>query len=211
MTMTTHQADWTLPVKRELRVEVGEADCIITLEHGSAEIFGREMNLNQPYTFNDENIAIFTWYGCQIKIGGRCTHAYIADENVNMVAMMNSHHILEAKRDVARANGTSGPRVSVLNAILCLQPCLLLTVHAQKCIFCRSWLLGRPVAGRPLSPASWLHTPCGSRELPYMLIWMLVKELWEFLVLCLRAFWASSMLKYRCLLKSVAYLLHSNW
>lgn len=105
--------EWHLPAESELRLEVGEADhfAVLLLE-GNAELFGVEMALNKEYSFSDENIAIFTWYGCKIvEVSGSCKMAYVSNDTP-MVAIVNAHGLLEAKRDVALANREKGPRVS---------------------------------------------------------------------------------------------------
>ena len=61
--------------------------------------------------FHDQNIAIFTWYGCTVESSGADSTLYIAD-STPMVSYVNTHVQLEAKRDVALANNDQGPRVT---------------------------------------------------------------------------------------------------
>ncbi len=105
---------WTLRNETELRCEVPEGAALtLKLIHGSgsAEIFGIEMAPNKEYTFRDQSIAVFTWYGCVIESIGDPTIPYIAD-STPMVAYVNTHIQLEARRDVAMFNKDRGPRVS---------------------------------------------------------------------------------------------------
>lgn len=104
---------YTLTAEQELRCEIPESEPIaITLLNGNAEIFGMELVPNREYTFTDDNIAIFTWYGCVIEASGEKSTMYVAD-STPMVAYVNTHMQLEARRDVALANGESGPRVLI--------------------------------------------------------------------------------------------------
>jgi polyribonucleotide 5'-hydroxyl-kinase len=107
--------EWVLAAESELRLEVGENDhYAIQLLEGSAEIFGTEMVLNKEYMFSDENIAVFTWYGCKVvEVSGSCKIAYESSDTP-MVAVVNAHALLEAKRDVALANAEKGPRVMIV-------------------------------------------------------------------------------------------------
>jgi polyribonucleotide 5'-hydroxyl-kinase len=107
--------EWVLAAESELRIELGETDALVLqLVEGSAEVFGVELALHQGYRFADENIAIFTWYGCKIiEMTGTCKIAYVSNETP-MVATVNTHALLEAKRDVALANREKGPRVSMI-------------------------------------------------------------------------------------------------
>lgn len=101
----------------ELRCEIPEnATLSVKLIAGSAELFGVELAMNKEYTFRDQNIAIFTWYGCTLEVvAGEGCSLYDSD-STPMVAYVNTHVQLEARRDVALANKDNGPRVSTLNA-----------------------------------------------------------------------------------------------
>ncbi|RYH19365.1 hypothetical protein EON65_26210 [archaeon] len=104
--------EWVLQKETELRCEVSEATVLtLKLTAGNAEIFGVEMALNKEYSFKDQNIAVFTWYGCSIESSGGESGMYIAD-TTPMVAYVNTHIQLEARRDVALVNRERGPRVS---------------------------------------------------------------------------------------------------
>lgn len=101
---------YTLAAESELRCEVGEAVTLkLKLVEGNAEIFGIEMAINKEYIFQDENFAVFSWYGCIIEsVGGSNLYT---EPNTPMVAYVNTHSQLEARRDVAVANNDFGPRV----------------------------------------------------------------------------------------------------
>lgn len=111
--------EWALKKETELRCEVGEnATLTLKLTSGNAEIFGVEMAINKEYSFRDQNIAVFTWYGCTVESSGEDSGIYLAD-STPMIAYVNTHIQLEARREVAWANKERGPRVSLI-AILSL-------------------------------------------------------------------------------------------
>ena len=100
-----------LKKESEIRCEVQENSSLsVKLTAGSAEIFGVEMAPNKEYIFRDQNIAIFTWYGCTLDISGDDSGLYESD-STPMVSYVNTHVQLEARRDVALANKENGPRV----------------------------------------------------------------------------------------------------
>lgn len=107
--------EWILQKEHELRCEVKENEWLnVRLLNGSAEIFGVELAPNREYTFHDHNFAIYTWYGCTIETSGADgSSLYVADSSP-MVAYVNTHIQLEARRDVALANSDSGPRVIIV-------------------------------------------------------------------------------------------------
>jgi polyribonucleotide 5'-hydroxyl-kinase len=104
---------YALQPETELRCEVQENGSLrVVLLEGSAELYGIELALNREYTFSDENVAIFTWYGCRLQTYAEHVSAYISD-STPMVAYANTHIQLEAMRDAALANHDYGPRVLV--------------------------------------------------------------------------------------------------
>lgn len=106
--------EWLLKKEFEMRCEVPENDFLtLRLVAGSAEVFGVEMAMNKDYTFRDQNIAVFTWYGCSIEsYGGECS-IYVTD-STPMIAYVNTHVQLQAMRDVALNNSENGPRVIII-------------------------------------------------------------------------------------------------
>ena len=105
--------EWSLNAENELRCEVAENEALyVRLLKGNAEIFGIEMAPGKDYAFVDENVAIFSWFGCIIETIGNCD-IYISD-STPMVAYVNTHIQLEARRDVALANVEDGPRVLIV-------------------------------------------------------------------------------------------------
>jgi polyribonucleotide 5'-hydroxyl-kinase len=103
--------EWFLKKESEIRCEVPENSLLVLkLTSGSAELFGVEMALNKEYYFKDQNIAVFSWYGCTLESNGSDGSLYQTD-STPMVAYVNTHVQLEAKRDVAFANAENGPRV----------------------------------------------------------------------------------------------------
>lgn len=106
-----------LKKETEVRCEVPEgASLMLKLVAGSAEIFGVEMAPNKEYAFRDQNVAVFTWYGCTIETSGEDSGLYETD-TTPMIAYVNTHVQLEAKRDVALANKEDGPRVSYASLV----------------------------------------------------------------------------------------------
>ena len=100
-----------LKKETEIRCEIkDDARLVLKLVAGSAEIFGVEMAPNKEYSFRDQNIAVYTWYGCTIEYSGDDCGLYNTD-TTPMIAYVNTHVQLEARRDVALANKDNGPRV----------------------------------------------------------------------------------------------------
>lgn len=114
------RSEWFIESENELRCETPENETIIIkLIEGNAEIFGIEMALNKEYIFCDENFAIFSWYGC--KLESFCSTKTIGSlykaNTTPMIAYVNTHAQLEARRDVALANHDFGPRVLVVGDV----------------------------------------------------------------------------------------------
>lgn len=106
--------EWLLKREAEIRCEVQENELLtLRLVAGSAEIFGVEMAPNKDYMFKDQNIAVFTWYGCTIESSGADNAIYLAD-STPMISYVNTHVQLQAKRDVALNNSDYGPRVMIV-------------------------------------------------------------------------------------------------
>jgi polyribonucleotide 5'-hydroxyl-kinase len=104
---------YVLQPETELRCEIQESGTLrVTLLEGSAEVYGIELAINREYVFGDENIAVFTWYGCTLQTYSENASSYISD-STPMVAYVNTHIQLEAKRDAALANHDCGPRVLI--------------------------------------------------------------------------------------------------
>jgi polyribonucleotide 5'-hydroxyl-kinase len=104
---------YTLTRETELRCEIPEGETLtLTLVSGNAEIFGVELVASKTLTFTDDNIAVFSWYGCVLEASGENSTIYVAD-STPMVSYVNTHMQLEARRDVALANGDMGPRVLI--------------------------------------------------------------------------------------------------
>ena len=110
---STAKREWILKKESELRCEVNENSTLtIKVTKGTAEIFGIELAPNKEYTFKDQNIAVFSWYGCTLETSGADSSLYVAD-STPMVAYMNIHIQLESRRDYALAENEIGPRVSI--------------------------------------------------------------------------------------------------
>jgi polyribonucleotide 5'-hydroxyl-kinase len=114
-----------LKAEEELRLEVSFAKNStfqITLRHGSAELQGIELALNQTYTLAPDTggikIAIFTWHGCIVDVftsdPSILEISYTSDETSSNIAVVNTHAQLEALRDQAAIQKTQGPRVLIV-------------------------------------------------------------------------------------------------
>lgn len=105
--------DWVLQKESELRCEVSATgNLVVRLTNGSAEVFGVELALNKEYNFKDQNLAIYTWYGCTLETYEANGVTMYVEETTPMSAYVNTHIQLEARRDFALANDDYGPRVS---------------------------------------------------------------------------------------------------
>jgi polyribonucleotide 5'-hydroxyl-kinase len=111
--MASKPTEYVLGPEKELRCEVNDTKLTVKLTRGTAEIFGIEMAVNKEYVFLDESFAIFTWYGCTLECVSNNATMYISD-STPMVAYVNTHAQLEARRDVAYGNRDYGPRVCIL-------------------------------------------------------------------------------------------------
>jgi polyribonucleotide 5'-hydroxyl-kinase len=80
---------------------------------GTAEIFGTELALHQPYTFTGTKAAVYTYHGCRLEVKGTPQSDYVAEETP-MASYANVHFALENLRNDAAASQSIGPRVMVL-------------------------------------------------------------------------------------------------
>ena len=107
--------EWTLKHESELRCEVNDTEpLIVNLTRGSAEIFGIEMPLQKEFVFVDENLAIFSWYGCDLETYSTPSSVLYTADSTPMIAYANTHIQLEAMRDTALANDVYGPNVLIV-------------------------------------------------------------------------------------------------
>ena len=96
----------SLSAEEELRLEVpfgASSITTITLQNGSAEIWGVELALQKPMILDGGlQIAVFTWHGCVIDVDSpTLSSSYVSDETNSNVATVNTHAQLEALRDEA--------------------------------------------------------------------------------------------------------------
>ena len=123
------KVDTVLKANNELRCEIHTQEVLtISINEGSAEIFGAELALNKEYCFRGKNFSIFTWYGCKINyelthiittgIGQNTSNTYnsaiYTSDDTPMLSYVNTHIQLEARRDIALANKLKGPRVLIM-------------------------------------------------------------------------------------------------
>jgi polyribonucleotide 5'-hydroxyl-kinase len=85
---------------------------------GNAEVFGVELVVGAEYTFEGQNGAVFTWYGCELEATGACKMSYVSGETP-MVSYVNLHARLETRRAEAKKRRAHGPRVMVVGPTDC--------------------------------------------------------------------------------------------
>lgn len=120
----TSKHEWFLKAESELRCELTPASAtnsdsspfIVKLVEGNAEVFGIELAQNKEYSFREDSFAVFTWYGCKLETSGEAVSTYVSDKTP-MIAYVNTHAQLEARRDVALANSDEGPRVLIVGSV----------------------------------------------------------------------------------------------
>ncbi|KAL9101987.1 MAG: hypothetical protein Q9163_002816 [Psora crenata] len=114
---STHElkegTEWRFEVAFSTKVEVKASTWIPRLLSGTAELFGTELAIKQPYTFSGTKAAIYTWHGCRLEVLGECQVEYVAEETP-MISYANLHFALERTRDEASYSGKDGPRVLVV-------------------------------------------------------------------------------------------------
>ncbi|KIY91900.1 mRNA cleavage and polyadenylation factorcomplex II subunit [Monoraphidium neglectum] len=55
----------------ELRLEVAKGkDVFVSLQRGSAEVFGAELSLGQRVNLGGQAVAVFTWEGATLSVEG---------------------------------------------------------------------------------------------------------------------------------------------
>jgi polyribonucleotide 5'-hydroxyl-kinase len=102
-----------LQPNNEFRFEVhGTGEVVIQLKGGSAELFGIELAKERDYIFRKCQLAIFTWYGCELLVKGKCEVSYTSDETP-MASIVNIHSQLDRIRADAAETKSAGPRVLV--------------------------------------------------------------------------------------------------
>jgi len=76
----------------------------VTLEDGTAEVFGAEIFKGERVTVTGQKLAVYTWDGCKLKVEGEPTLAYQADNACN-ASYYNLHYSLNGMREKAFAEG----------------------------------------------------------------------------------------------------------
>lgn len=109
--------NFTLQAEHELRFEIPSdtTTAALTLQGGSAELFGIELALKRPYKLSPAlNAAAFTWHGATLTLSApESVMAYTATDTP-MPSYISAHAILQSKRALARAAGIPGPRAVVV-------------------------------------------------------------------------------------------------
>ncbi|GFW49984.1 protein CLP1 homolog [Trichonephila clavipes] len=102
---------YNLEIENELRIIVGEVTTAVKIKlvSGLAEIFGAEMELNKTYTFpTNASVAIFTWYGCTIKVTGNPQSVNVFSDT-HMILNLHLHAALEKWRIKSSSEDKKGP------------------------------------------------------------------------------------------------------
>ncbi|GFY79116.1 protein CLP1 homolog [Trichonephila inaurata madagascariensis] len=102
---------YNLEIENELRIIVGEVTTAVKIKlvSGLAEIFGAEMEHNETYTFpTNAAVAIFTWYGCTIKVTGNPQSVNVFTDT-HMILNLHLHAALEKWRIKSEKEDKKGP------------------------------------------------------------------------------------------------------
>ncbi|XP_039272809.1 polyribonucleotide 5'-hydroxyl-kinase Clp1-like [Styela clava] len=107
--------DFKVSKENELRFEVEAKERVkLELMDGIAEIFGTELVRTRSYIFESSSkIAVFTWFGCSIRLTGKLEAAYVSKETP-MTIYLNTHAAVELMRRKSQAEELRGPRVLVV-------------------------------------------------------------------------------------------------
>lgn len=101
-----------LTAEHELRFEIPH-DCTnatLTLQSGSAEIFGVELALNRTHCLPASlNAAAFTWFGARLSLVAPAAALAYTATDTPMPMYIRAHAVLQARRDIARNAGRAGP------------------------------------------------------------------------------------------------------
>ncbi|RMZ87097.1 hypothetical protein DV736_g5678, partial [Chaetothyriales sp. CBS 134916] len=99
----------------EWRFEVAVGKYVqVKILTGTAELFGTELVLSNPYIFTGAKAAIYTWQGCTFEVSGDVLQSEYTTEETPMNEYINVHFALESLRDQAKNAQLHGPRVLVL-------------------------------------------------------------------------------------------------
>lgn len=78
----------------------------VRLLEGAAEVYGRELPLDQiVYFYDGQNISIFTWYGAKIEIEDHTNYYRPGQDDgqrgTQMRELVNLNYILESERNAS--------------------------------------------------------------------------------------------------------------
>ncbi|RMZ82431.1 hypothetical protein DV737_g2094, partial [Chaetothyriales sp. CBS 132003] len=112
---STQTVQHLLAKDSEWRFEVAVGKYVqVKILTGSAELFGTELVLSNPYIFTGTKAAIYTWQGCTFEVSGDVLQSEYTAEETPMNEYINVHFALESLRDQAKNPLRHGPRVLVL-------------------------------------------------------------------------------------------------
>ena len=91
----------------QFNITLPDKECIVLeLTHGTAEIFGFELQKEQKYNFyNGTKFSLFTFHGCTIQVKGNCTP--IRSKDHPMIMYLQIHASLEKLRKLADESSAS--------------------------------------------------------------------------------------------------------
>lgn len=113
--------EWSLQACQEYRFETGPLnEVVITLQSGTAEIFGTELALRHPYTFaSNEKLAIFTWEGAVLERAGEgLLVEYVSSEEDGEVPVQRAYLKTHLSLQVMRSRSPHPPKVPSINHCL---------------------------------------------------------------------------------------------
>eukprot|EP00501_MAST-03F_sp_TOSAG23-6_P002558 GSMAST32.ASY1.ANO1.2698.1 assembled CDS len=116
--LTMTEKEFKLAANSELRFALAnyQRSISITLVKGSAELFGSELVEEREYKFCGQKGAIFTWYGCTLKVAGAIAREVYVSTDTPMKDYVNVHGQIESAREDAVAFSADGPRVLVVGS-----------------------------------------------------------------------------------------------
>ena len=95
-------------------IETRNEKVYLTLQSGSAEVFGTEIVKGKVYEFTSgAKVAVFTWQGCVLELRGKPDVHYVAKETP-MIMYANCHAALELMRAAAEKANKKGPTTMIV-------------------------------------------------------------------------------------------------
>ena len=128
-----------VPPGSELRVEVGQAKCYITITSGNAEVFGAVLQSHRRIELQHTKIAIFTYEGCSSVLEG-----FPAEPGcVPLLRLRVLEAAFSATLECVSCNGAAGACTTHTSASRpsthhSFADCILGSLHSRLCTPCRA-------------------------------------------------------------------------